>query len=86
MLSIHGTGTGPQARSLRTPKKRPRGKGRERRLQSPEPNDTLSFLPLAMFRCQFFFFSKFYYAKRRFSITSKYQHMHEVLNVDEIKN
>jgi hypothetical protein len=24
--------------------------------------------------------------KRRFSVTSKYQHMHEVLNVDEIKN
>jgi hypothetical protein len=24
--------------------------------------------------------------KRRFSITSKYRHMHEILNVDEIKN
>jgi hypothetical protein len=32
------------------------------------------------------FFCKFYYAKRRFSITSKCRHMHEVLNVDEIKN
>jgi hypothetical protein len=32
------------------------------------------------------FFSKFYYAKRRFSITSKYRHMYGVLNVDEIKN
>jgi hypothetical protein len=29
---------------------------------------------------------KFYYAKRRFSITSKYRQMHGVLNVDEIKN
>jgi hypothetical protein len=29
---------------------------------------------------------KFYYAKRRFPITSKYRHMHGVLNVDEIKN
>jgi hypothetical protein len=27
-----------------------------------------------------------YYAKRRFSITSKCQQMHEVLNIDEIKN
>jgi hypothetical protein len=32
------------------------------------------------------YFSKFYYAKRRFSITSKCRHMHGVLNVDEIKN
>jgi hypothetical protein len=30
--------------------------------------------------------SKFYYAKRRFSVTSKYRQMHGVLNVDEIKN
>jgi hypothetical protein len=30
--------------------------------------------------------SKFNYAKRRFPITSKYRQMHEVLNVDEIKN
>jgi hypothetical protein len=30
--------------------------------------------------------SKFYYAKRRFSITSKYRQMHGILNVDEIKN
>jgi hypothetical protein len=29
---------------------------------------------------------KFYYAKRRFPITSKYRQMHEVLNVDEIIN
>jgi hypothetical protein len=29
---------------------------------------------------------KLYYAKRRFLITSKCRHMHEVLNVDEIKN
>jgi hypothetical protein len=32
------------------------------------------------------FFSKFYYAKRRFPITSKCRHMYRVLNVDEIKN
>jgi hypothetical protein len=32
------------------------------------------------------FFPKFYYAKRRFHITSKYRHMHGVLNIDEIKN
>jgi hypothetical protein len=32
------------------------------------------------------YFPKFYYAKRRFPITSKYRHMHAVLNVDEIKN
>jgi hypothetical protein len=32
------------------------------------------------------YFPKFHYAKIRFSITSKYRHMHEVLNVDEIKN
>jgi hypothetical protein len=31
-------------------------------------------------------YPKFYCAKRRFSITSKYRHMHEVLNIDEIKN
>jgi hypothetical protein len=29
---------------------------------------------------------KFHYAKRRFSVTSKCRQMHEVLNVDEIKN
>jgi hypothetical protein len=27
---------------------------------------------------------KFYYAKRRFPITSKCRHMYEVLNIDEI--
>jgi hypothetical protein len=32
------------------------------------------------------YFPKFYYAKRRFFITSKCWHMHRVLNVDEIKN
>jgi hypothetical protein len=32
------------------------------------------------------FSPKFYYAKRRFSITSKCRQMHGVLNVDEIKN
>jgi hypothetical protein len=32
------------------------------------------------------FTSKFHSAKRRFPITSKYRHMHGVLNVDEIKN
>jgi hypothetical protein len=32
------------------------------------------------------FSPKFYYAKRRFPITSKYRQMHGVLNVDEIKN
>jgi hypothetical protein len=32
------------------------------------------------------FFPKFYYAKRRFPITSKCWHMYRVLNVDEIKN
>jgi hypothetical protein len=32
------------------------------------------------------FSPKFHYAKRRFSITSKCQQMHGVLNVDEIKN
>jgi hypothetical protein len=37
--------------------------------------------------CLVFNFSlKFYYAKRRFSVTSKYWHMHGVINVDEIKN
>jgi hypothetical protein len=30
--------------------------------------------------------TKFYYAKRKFPITSKYRQMHGVLNVDEIKN
>jgi hypothetical protein len=30
--------------------------------------------------------SKFHYAKRKFFITSKYRHIYEVLNVDEIKN
>jgi hypothetical protein len=29
---------------------------------------------------------KFYYAKKKILITSKYRHMHGVLNVDEIKN
>jgi hypothetical protein len=29
---------------------------------------------------------KFHYAKRRFSITSKYRHIYGVLNIDEIKN
>jgi hypothetical protein len=29
---------------------------------------------------------KLHYTKIRFSITSKYRHMHGVLNVDEIKN
>jgi hypothetical protein len=28
---------------------------------------------------------KFHYAKRRILVTSKYRHMHGVLNVDEIK-
>jgi hypothetical protein len=32
------------------------------------------------------FHPKFYYAKRRFFITSKYRHIYEVLNIDEIKN
>jgi hypothetical protein len=32
------------------------------------------------------FFPKFYCAKRRFLVTSKYRHMYRVLNVDEIKN
>jgi hypothetical protein len=32
------------------------------------------------------FSPKFHYAKRRFPITLKCQHMHGVLNVDEIKN
>jgi hypothetical protein len=32
------------------------------------------------------FFLKFHYAKRRFPVISKYRHMYEVLNVDEIKN
>jgi hypothetical protein len=32
------------------------------------------------------FFLKFHYVKRRFSITSKCWQMHEVLNLDEIKN
>jgi hypothetical protein len=32
------------------------------------------------------FHPKFYYAKRRFPITSKYRYMHGVLNIDEIKN
>jgi hypothetical protein len=32
------------------------------------------------------FSPKFYYVKRKFSIISKYRHMYEVLNVDEIKN
>jgi hypothetical protein len=32
------------------------------------------------------FSPKFYYAKRRFSVTSKYRHIYEVLNVDKIKN
>jgi hypothetical protein len=32
------------------------------------------------------YFPKFYYAKRRFPVTSKYRHMYGVLNVDEIKN
>jgi hypothetical protein len=32
------------------------------------------------------YFPKFHYAKRRFTITSKYRHMYGVLNVDEIKN
>jgi hypothetical protein len=31
-------------------------------------------------------FPKFYYAKRRFSVTSKCRQMHGVLNVNEIKN
>jgi hypothetical protein len=30
------------------------------------------------------FTPKFYYAKRRFSITSKYRHIYGVLNIDEI--
>jgi hypothetical protein len=29
---------------------------------------------------------KFYYVKKKILITSKYRHMHGVLNVDEIKN
>jgi hypothetical protein len=29
---------------------------------------------------------KFYYTKRRFSITSKYRHIYGVLNIDEIIN
>jgi hypothetical protein len=32
------------------------------------------------------FSPKFHYAKRRFPVTSKYRHMHGVLNVDKIKN
>jgi hypothetical protein len=32
------------------------------------------------------FSPKFYYAKRRFSVTSKCRQMHRILNVDEIKN
>jgi hypothetical protein len=32
------------------------------------------------------FSPKFHYAKRKFFITSKYRHMHRILNVDEIKN
>jgi hypothetical protein len=32
------------------------------------------------------FSPKFYYAKRKFSITSKCRHMHGVLNIDKIKN
>jgi hypothetical protein len=30
--------------------------------------------------------SKFYYVKRRFSVTSKYRHIYGVLNIDKIKN
>jgi hypothetical protein len=41
-------------------------------------------LSTGLFRSKYF--PKFHYAKRRFSITSKYRHMHGVLNVDEIKN
>jgi hypothetical protein len=32
------------------------------------------------------FLKKKYYAKKRFSVTSNLRYMHEVLNVDEIKN
>jgi hypothetical protein len=31
------------------------------------------------------FHPKFHYTKRRFPVTSKYRHMHGVLNIDKIK-
>jgi hypothetical protein len=43
-----------------------------------------ALLTQVLFRCQIF--PKFHRAKRRFPITSKCRHMHEVLNIDEIKN
>jgi hypothetical protein len=39
---------------------------------------------MVMFSSQFL--SKFHYAKKRFSIISKYRQMHKVLNINEIKN
>jgi hypothetical protein len=49
------------------------GRERERGLSSPKFLD---------FRIH----PKFYYAKRRFPVTSKYRHIYGVLNIDEIKN
>jgi hypothetical protein len=44
---------------------------------------------MALFRSQACldtkYFPKFYYAKRRFPVTSKYRHIHGVLNIDKIK-
>jgi hypothetical protein len=54
------------------------------RLRPPLPLLWPCLDALALFRSQIS--PKFYYAKRRFHITSKYRHMHGVLNVDEIKN
>jgi hypothetical protein len=48
----------------------------------PAPTELISLGPCSVPK----FFPKFHYAKRRFSITSKYRQMHVVLNVDKIKN
>jgi hypothetical protein len=45
------------------------------------------FFPWSIRPClDFRILPKFHYTKRRFSITSKYRYIYEVLNVDEIKN
>jgi hypothetical protein len=47
---------------------------------------TVPAMPVGSRRLVPQFFSKFHYAKRRFPVTLKCRQMHEVLNVDEIKN
>jgi hypothetical protein len=54
-------------------------------LKTSEPQQWIPLAEVSLWPCLVpNFFLKFYYINRRFFVTSKYRHMYEVLNVDEI--